>query len=92
MDSNLTLEKIKEATKQGYLEAMFEYEQYKRDRRSKRDPDLISTREAYRLRGEARVNELIKQGLITRQGSGRAANSVKYMSKKRLLELDKVYL
>lgn len=89
---NITLEQIRQATKEGYLEALYEYEQYKKVRRSGKNPDLISTREAYKLVGEARVNELIKRGLITRQGSGRAPNSAKYMSKKRLLELNNTYL
>lgn len=88
----LTIESIKEATKQGYLEAMLEYEQYKKAKRSKRDPDLISTNQAYKLYGEARVDELIERGLIVRQGSGRAKNSAKYMSKKRLEELKNTYL
>lgn len=88
----LTFEKIKAATKEGYLEAMFEYEQYRKQRKSKRDPDLISTNQAYKLFGEARVDELIARGLIVRQGSGRAKNSAKYMSKKKLEALQKTYL
>lgn len=83
---------IKQAFKEAFLEAMFEYEQYKKAKRSKRDPDLISTNQAYKLYGEARVDELIERGLIVRQGSGRAKNSAKYMSRKRLEELKNTYL
>ena len=86
------LELIRETTKQGFLEALFEYEQYKKQRRSKKDPDLISTSEAYRLRGRGRVNELIIRGLLPRTSSGNAKNSAKYVSKKRLFELDNTYL
>lgn len=86
------LDAIKEATKQGYLEAMFEYEEYKKQRKSKKDPDLISTRQAYKMRGEGRVKKLIARGLLTRTSSGRASNAAKYVSKKRLLELDNTYL
>lgn len=71
---------------------MFEYEQYKKQLKNKRDPDLISTNQAYKLFGEARVDELIARRLIVRQGSGRAKNSAKYMSKKRLIELQNTYL
>lgn len=56
------------------------------------DPDLISTTEAYNLRGKARVTELINRGLLTRLSSGRAVNSPKYVSKSKLLELDNTYL
>lgn len=90
--SDKYLDAIKEATKQGYLEAMFEYEEYKKQRKSKKDPDLISTRQAYSLRGEGRVKELIMRGLLLRTSSGKASNSAKYVSKKRLFELDNTFL
>ena len=89
---NITLEQIRQATKEGYLEALYEYEQYEKAKRSKRYLDLVSTNQAYKLYGEARVDELIERGLIVRQGSGRAKNSAKYMSKKRLEELKNTYL
>jgi len=88
--------KITDATledlKQFFFELLFEYEQYKKQRRSKKDPDLISTRQAYKLRGEGRVKKLIFLGLLPRTSSGRAKNSAKYVSKKRLFELDNTYL
>lgn len=85
-------ENLKEVLKQGFLEAMLEYETFKKKSKSRKDTDLISTSEAYRLRGRPRVEELIKQGLLQRTGSGRAKNSAKYVSKKKLLELDNTYL
>jgi hypothetical protein len=49
--------KVKDVTleglKQFFFELLFEYEQYKKQRRSKKDPDLISTRQAYKLFGRA---------------------------------------
>jgi len=88
--------KITDATledlKQFIFELLFEYEQYKKQRRSKKDPDLISTRQAYKLRGEGRVKKLILLGLLIRTSSGNAKNSAKYVSKKRPLELDNTYL
>ena len=56
------------------------------------DTRANQTSQAYKLYGEARVDELISRGLIVRQGSGRAKNSAKYMSKKRLEELKNTYL
>ena len=56
------------------------------------NPDLISTTEAYSLRGKARVTELVNRGLLTRISSGRAINSPKYISKSKLIELDNTYL
>ena len=88
--------KITDATledlKQFFFELLFEYEQYKKQRRSKKDPDLISTRQAYKLFGEGWVKEVILRGLVHRSSSGRAKNSAKYLSKKKLLELRTTYL
>lgn len=88
----LTFDGIKEATKQGVLEAMLEYKKYEKQANSKKDPDLISTRQAYKMRGEGRVKALIERGLLVRMCSGNASNSTKYVSKKRLLELDNTYI
>lgn len=82
--TNVDFDRIKEATKQGYLEAMFEYDQYRKDRKGKKDPDLISTNTAYKLRGRKRVESLVMHGLLTRTSSGRN----KYVSRSRLIELD----
>lgn len=85
-------ERVKEATKEGYLEAMFEYEQYRKRRKTTKDVDLISKNQAYKLIGRARVDELIIQGLIQPVSSGRSKNSVQHLSKKKLLELNNTYL
>lgn len=77
--------KVKDAT-------LEDLKQYKKQGRSKKDTDLISTRRAYKLRGEGRVKELISRGLLCRTSSGRAKNSAKYVSKKRLFELDNTYI
>lgn len=82
--TNVDFDRIKEATKQGYLEAMLEYDQYRKDRKGKKDPDLISTNTAYKLRGRKRVESLVMHGLLTRTSSGRN----KYVSRSRLIELD----
>lgn len=81
---NVELEQLKLAIKEAYLEAMFEYDQYRRDRKGKKDPDLISTNTAYKLRGRKRVESLVMHGLLTRTSSGRN----KYVSRSRLIELD----
>ncbi len=85
---NVELEQLKLAIKEAYLEAMFEYDQYRRDRKGKKDPDLISTNTAYKLRGRKRVESLVMHGLLTRTSSGRN----KYVSRSRLIELDKLCL
>jgi len=52
------------------------------------DKDLISTGQAYDLRGEYRVRKLIKSGKLKRIVTGDDFNSTKYISKKALLALD----
>jgi len=86
------LENIREAVKQGTLEAMYAYEEFKKESKSKKSSDLISTTKAYKLIGRARVEELIARGLLQRVSSGRAKNSARYVSKKKLLELNNTYL
>jgi hypothetical protein len=81
---------LKQATKEAILEALYEYDEYKRKRVRNIDPDLISTREAYRLRGRSRVTHLIKLGLLKQITTGNNPTSVKYISKKKLLDLDKI--
>ncbi len=81
---------IKDATKEAIKEAFIEFEQFKKKRRSTKDPDLISTTEAYNLRGRARVSQLILLGLLPQVSSGNSKNSAKYVSKKKLFQLDKV--
>lgn len=83
---NVELEQLKLALKEAFLEAMFEYDQYRKDRKGKKDPDLISTNTAYKLRGRKRVELLVMHGLLTRTSSGRN----KYVSRSRLIELDNV--
>ena len=86
------IEKKKNLVKEAILEALYEYEQFKRKKRRNQDTDLISTSEAYRLRGRARVTQLILLGMLKQTSSGVAPNSVKYVSKKKLFDLDKVTL
>lgn len=81
---NVELEQLKLVIKEAFLEAMLEYDQYRRDRKGKKDPDLISTNTAYKLRGRKRVESLVMHGLLTRTSSGRN----KYVSRSRLIELD----
>lgn len=81
---------LKQAIKEAFSEAMSEYEQNKRNKRRNVDPDLISTREAYSLRGRSRVTHLIRLGLLKQITTGTNRTSVKYISKSKLLDLDKV--
>lgn len=83
---------FKNLIKDALLEAMYEFSDYKSKRKRKIDTDLISTSEAYRLRGRARVTRLIMLGMLKQTSSGNAKNSVKYVSKKKLYSLDKVTL
>lgn len=55
---------------------------------SKTKPDMISSNEAYKLVGRARVEELIKRGLITRVSSGNGRNATKKLSRSKLLSLN----
>lgn len=86
------LEQLRETVKTAQLEALIEFDQYKKKKAKGKDPDLISTTEAYRLRGRARVDELLMRGLLKRFSSGRGKTSAKYVSKKKLFSLDKVIL
>ena len=81
---NVELEQLKLVIKEAFLEAMLEYDQYRRDRKGKKDPDLISTNTAYKLRGRKRVELLVMNGLLKRTSSGRN----KYVSRSKLIELD----
>lgn len=74
------------------LTEVYEEQAIRKKKKRVMDSDLISTTEAYNLRGKARVTELIMRGLLNRVSSGRAKNSPKYISKSRLIELDKLCL
>lgn len=84
--------KLKESIKEAVLEAMYEFDNYRKKKNRNQDIDLISTSEAFRLRGRARVTRLISLGLLKQTSSGVGRNSVKYVSKKKLFDLDKVIL
>ncbi len=75
---------LKRVMIESILEALYQFKEYGRKRKRQIDPDLISTSEAYRLRGRARVTQLILNGLLKQTSSGVARNSVKYVSKKKL--------
>lgn len=97
MDANHVKNAVKEALAefdfQGeVIKALSEIKHIKKAQRNKLDPDLISTNQAYKLRGEARVNKLIEKGLLKRVSSGNSKNSPKYVSKKQLFKLDNVFL
>ncbi len=81
---------LKKAIKEALLEALYEYNEFKKIHKRNVDPDLISTSEAYRLRGRSRVTNLIKLGLLQQITTGTNKTSVKYISKKKLLDLDKI--
>ncbi|NDV68558.1 hypothetical protein [Dysgonomonas sp. 25] len=82
---------IKEAILEIIAEVMSEYIKGQPQRKGKNiDPDLISTRQAYKLRGRSRVTHLINLGLLKQINTGTNATSVKYISKKKLISLDKV--
>lgn len=88
-------ENIKQAIKEAILEVVVEImSEYVKDQPKKKtknvDPDLISTRQAYKLRGRSRVTHLINLGLLKQINTGTNPTSVKYISKKKLLSLDKV--
>lgn len=75
------LNKVKEATKQGYLEAMLEYESYKREQELL-SKEWISKRQAYSLfGGRSRVEALIKNPHlnINTKKSGDKPNSTQYL-------------
>lgn len=72
--------------KGAFLEALFEYDEYKQKRRSKRNPDLISTRDACNLVGKARFYTLINETSLKRESTGNSPNSTKYVSKKDLIK------
>lgn len=91
MTNELFRSMLKEVIKEVISEVYAEQETIKKKRKVK-DSDLISTTEAYNLRGKARVTELIMRGHLNRVSSGRAKNSPKYISKSRLIELDKLHL
>lgn len=91
----MSLESLKIMLKDIIKEAISEINEEQKERKAKNrvmDADLISTTEAYRIRGKARVTELIMRGHLNRVSSGRAKNSPKYISKSRLIELDKLHL
>lgn len=91
MTNDLFRSMLKEVVKEVFSE-IEEERALRNNKKRNLDPDLISTTEAYSLRGKARVTELINKGLLTRVSSGRAVNSPKYISKSRLIELDNTYL
>lgn len=84
-------EQIKEATKLGHLEAMYEYKDYEKKRKNEKS-DQISKSQAYKLRGRSRVEALLANphyGLSTVKSSD-APNATQYLSKSKLIELDRV--
>lgn len=85
-------EELKGVMIEAILEALYQFKEYGRKKKRQIDPDLVSTSEAYRLRGRARVTQLILNGLLKQTSSGNAPNSAKYVSKKKLFDLDKVTL
>lgn len=87
----LTIDLIKQVVKEAIIEAEAEVTLRKKESKRK-DKDLISKNEAYRLRTRAIVEELIDRGLLKSISSGRASNSTQWISKKRLFELDSVIL
>lgn len=91
MTNELFRSMLKEVVKE-VLTEVYEEQAIRKKKKRVRDSDLISTTEAYNLRGKARVTELIMRGLLNRVSSGRAKNSPKYISKSRLIELDKLCL
>lgn len=91
MTNELFRSMLKEVVKE-VLTEVYEEQAIRKKKKRVMDSDLISTTEAYNLRGKARVTELITRGLLNRVSSGRAKNSPKYISKSRLIELDKLCL
>lgn len=91
MTNELFRSMLKEVVKEVFSE-IEEERALRNNKKRNLDPDLISTTEAYKLRGKARVTELVNRGLLIRISSGRAKNSPKYISKSRLIELDKLCL
>ncbi|WP_320973883.1 hypothetical protein [Dysgonomonas capnocytophagoides] len=83
---DLTVCEYQEIIKQAFLEALFEFEEYKKKRRSKRNPDLISTRDAINLVGKARFYVLVKEAPLKRESTGNAPNSTQYVSKTELIK------
>ncbi|PXV66913.1 hypothetical protein CLV62_104174 [Dysgonomonas alginatilytica] len=81
---------FKEALKEGFLAAFYEYEEYKRKRKRNLDTDLISKSEAYTIRNRDRVEKLIELELLDQMTSSENPNSTIYISRKQLLELDKI--
>lgn len=90
--NNTGKEELKQLIKEAFLEAMYEYKEYSRKRKSRKDSDLITTTEAYHLRGRKRVELLVAKGLLKRTRSGEKKNSPQYVSKKRLIELDNYHI
>lgn len=84
--NNIELEQFAQVQKQAFLEALFEFEEYKKKRRSKRNPDLISTRDAINLVGKARFYVLVKETPLKRESTGNAPNSTQYVSKTELIK------
>lgn len=91
MTNELFRSMLKEVVKE-VLTEVYEEQAIRKKKKRVMDSDLISTTEAYKLRGKARVTELVNRGLLIRISSGRAKNSPKYISKSRLIELDKLCL
>lgn len=79
---------LKEAVKDAQLEAMYEFREYERKRKRRKDTDLISKSQAYKLRSEKIVDNYIALGLLTVTTTGERRNSTQYVSKSKLLSLD----
>lgn len=84
--SELTVGEFMELTEAIIYKAIVTYEE------NKQKPDMISSNEAYKLVGRARVEELIKRGLIVRISSGNGRNATKKISRSKLLSLNNHYL
>lgn len=84
--SELTVGEFMELTEAIIYKAIVTHEE------NKQKPDMISSNEAYRLVGRARVEELIRRGMITRVSSGNGKNATKKISRMKLLSMNNYHL
>lgn len=82
-------ENIRNLISESIVIGLLEYDKVKKKRR-KGDSDLISTSEACKVRPESRVRKLIKAGYLKQKISGNTKTSTRFVSKKRLIDLDKL--
>jgi len=83
-------EELKEVFTESMYAALRKFDDYQKGKKVSKYSDMISTSEAERIKGRARVRQLIKLGLLKQTTSGVAKNSVKYVSRKQLDKLDNV--